>query len=116
MLKVGLDPSKKKTRNPETIRAFLELHIEQGPILEEKGIQIGIVEGIVGLTQLEVTVQGQAGHDAMVLSDFTACGMVFVPSKDGLSHCPEEWSDASDLAAATDILFETVKRLTKVES
>ena len=225
-------------------RAFLELHIEQGPILEEKGIQIGIVEAIVGLTQLEVTVQGQAGHagttpmdrradalvsaaqiigdlpklatavgegtvittgrlnvfpnganvipekvvftidirsgkeehvieavrstkgritaqnggsvhasveeklyiqpklldesiravlkessegleiatcdiqsgaghDAMVFSDFTACGMIFVPSKDGLSHCPEEWSDPSDLAAGTTIIFEAAKRLTE---
>ena len=46
----------------KTIKAFLELHIEQGPILEEKDIQIGVVEAIVGLTQLEVTVQGQAGH------------------------------------------------------
>ncbi|WP_172370484.1 Zn-dependent hydrolase [Sporosarcina jiandibaonis] len=247
MLSIGLDPSKRKVRNPETIRAFLELHIEQGPILEEKVIQVGIVEAIVGLTQLEVTVKGQAGHagttpmnrrsdalvsaaqiigdlpelatsigegavittgrlnvypnganvipekvnftvdiragkeehvldavrrtkeriaaqqkkgihisveemlyiqpkfldknirsilketsdsleitncnmqsgaghDAMVLSDFTACGMVFIPSKDGLSHCPEEWSDASDLAAGTNILFETVRRLMEEES
>ena len=46
----------------KTIKAFLELHIEQGPILEEKNIPIGIVEAIVGLTQLEVTIQGQAGH------------------------------------------------------
>ena len=52
-----------------------------------------------------------AGHDAMVLSDFTACGMLFIPSKDGLSHCPEEWSDAGDLADGTDVLFETIKRL-----
>ena len=62
MLKIGLNPARRKVRDAETIRAFLELHIEQGPILEEKGIQIGIVEAIVGLTQMEVTVQGQAGH------------------------------------------------------
>ncbi len=244
MLSIGLDPTKEKFRDPKTIRAFLELHIEQGPILEDKGIQIGIVEAIVGLTQIEVTVKGQAGHagttpmigradalvaaaqiigdlpklatavgsgtvittgrlnvfpnganvipdkvvftidirsgkeenvlaavkdtkeriaaqnsngihasmeemlyiqpklldakvrtilkessdaldivscdipsgaghDAMVLSDFTACGMVFIPSKDGLSHCPEEWSDAKDLAAGTTILFEAAKKLTE---
>lgn len=244
MMSIGLDPSNDKIRDPKTIKAFLELHIEQGPILEEKNIPIGIVEAIVGLTQLEVTIQGQAGHagttpmerrsdalvtaaeiiaafpqlafeegngtvittgqlhvfpngsnvipnkvifsvdirsakeehvhsamqkveqliasknsmgiltsteqllyiapkemnetiqstfkevsdkldipyctinsgaghDAMVLSDFTACGMLFVPSKDGLSHCPEEWSDSSHLAAGANILFQTALQLTE---
>ena len=62
MLSIGLDPVKEKRRDPKTIKAFLELHIEQGPVLEEKNIPIGFVEAIVGLTQLEITIQGQAGH------------------------------------------------------
>lgn len=49
-------------RDPETIKAFLEMHIEQGPILEEEQISVGVVESIVGLTQLEVTIDGKAGH------------------------------------------------------
>ena len=57
-----VNPANEKKRDPKTIKAFLELHIEQGPILEETSIQVGVVEAIVGLTQLEVTVQGQAGH------------------------------------------------------
>jgi N-carbamoyl-L-amino-acid hydrolase len=43
-------------------KAFLELHIEQGGILDKKGIQIGVVEGIVGINQWEVTIQGKANH------------------------------------------------------
>lgn len=244
MENIGLDPSLPKKRDPETIKAFLELHIEQGPILEEKNIPIGVVESIVSLTQLEVTIEGQAGHagttpmdrrsdalvtaaniiaklpnlavdegegtvittgrhqvfpnganvipdkvvftvdiragkeenvlnviqktkdlvtlfnekgiqtsieqqlfippkalnndirsllsevsdkldipycsinsgaghDAMVLSDVTDVGMVFVPSKNGLSHCPEEWSDAGDLAKGAQILYEAAKQLTE---
>ena len=62
MEKIGLDFTRSKYRDPSTIKAFLELHIEQGPILEEKEITIGIVDAIVGLTQLEVTVEGRAGH------------------------------------------------------
>lgn len=242
MKSIGLDPLKEKLRDPKTIKAFLELHIEQGPILEEKAIPIGVVEAIVGLTQLEVTIQGRAGHagttpmghrsdalvaaaeviasfpqlakdegdvtvittgrlhvfpnganvipdkivfsvdirsgkeehvqsavrkveqliaskqangiftsteqllyiapkemdptirsilketsgqldisfcsinsgaghDAMVFSDFTACGMVFIPSKDGLSHCPEEWSDANHLVNGANILYQTALQL-----
>ncbi|MGB8952013.1 MAG: M20 family metallo-hydrolase [Candidatus Aminicenantales bacterium] len=44
------------------IKAFLELHIEQGGILESKKTNIGIVEGIVGITRAEVTVEGVANH------------------------------------------------------
>src|SRR5690606_37884662 len=51
---IGLNPLNAKPRPVETIKAFLELHIEQGPILEEKEISIGVVESIVGLCQLEV--------------------------------------------------------------
>ncbi|WP_053360692.1 Zn-dependent hydrolase [Bacillus sp. FJAT-27251] len=246
MKKIGLDPALPKARDPKTMKAFLELHIEQGPILEEKNIPIGVVEAIVGLTQLEVTVKGQAGHagttpmdrradalvaaskiigqlpelasevghgtvatvgrlnvfpnganvipdevvfsvdirsgqeehvqqavakteelvqsfasggietsvkqllymkpkalnegiislfkqlsdklglqhtpinsgaghDAMVFSDFTDVGMLFIPSKDGLSHCPEEWSDAEHIASAAEIFYEAAKHLTEVE-
>lgn len=43
-------------------KAFLELHIEQGGILDRKGIQIGVVEGIVGINQWDVTIQGRANH------------------------------------------------------
>jgi len=42
--------------------AFLELHIEQGGILDKTGINIGVVEGIVGINQWVVTIQGKANH------------------------------------------------------
>lgn len=246
MSKIGLDFTLPKRRNPNGIKAFLELHIEQGPILEEKNIPIGVVEAIVGLTQFEVTIEGKAGHagttpmdrrtdalvaaaqiisqlpsfaieegegtvittgrldvlpnganvipnkvvfsvdirsskeehinnvirrmkeliesyqvqgihttaeqllymppkilsneikdllkdkssdleipycsidsgaghDAMVFSDVTDVGMLFVPSKAGLSHCPEEWSDARHLANGVQIFYEVAKCLTEAE-
>lgn len=42
--------------------AFLELHIEQGGILDQKKINIGVVEGIVGINQWRVTIAGKANH------------------------------------------------------
>jgi allantoate deiminase len=51
----------------------------------------------------------------MVFSDFTNVGMLFIPSKDGLSHCPEEWSDSRHLANAVQILYEAAKKLTEAE-
>lgn len=246
MKAIGLDPKLPKIRDPKTMKAFLELHIEQGPFLEERNIPIGIVDAIVGLAQLEVTVEGKAGHagttpmdrradalvkaaeiiaelpklaleegegtvittgrlnvypnganvipdrvvfsidirsgkeehvqnvikkvkdlldynrkngieisveqslymepkmldedikemikqtcndlnldylsmnsgaghDAMVLSDVTDVGLIFIPSRDGLSHCPEEWSDARHIANGVQIYYEVAKRLTEAE-
>lgn len=48
------------------IEAFLELHIEQGPVLEEKGKPVGIVSGISGPIWLTVTLEGFAGHAGSV--------------------------------------------------
>jgi len=42
--------------------AFVELHIEQGPVLEEAGIGIGVVEGVQGISWTEVTIEGQSNH------------------------------------------------------
>lgn len=50
------------TRHPEDIKAFIELHIEQGGVLEAKKINIGIVEGIVGINRWDVNIEGFANH------------------------------------------------------
>lgn len=60
----GLDPSKanESQRKPGDIGLFLELHIEQGPVLENNNIDIGIVDAIVGLRTFVVTVKGRSDH------------------------------------------------------
>ncbi|MEY3266187.1 MAG: hypothetical protein RLY19_220 [Actinomycetota bacterium] len=42
--------------------AFVELHVEQGPVLEQKGIRIGAVTGVQGISWQEVTIKGQSNH------------------------------------------------------
>jgi beta-ureidopropionase / N-carbamoyl-L-amino-acid hydrolase len=61
---IGGNPGsiKEMQRKKGDLKAFLELHIEQGGILEQKGLQIGVVEGIVGIVHWEVTVEGFANH------------------------------------------------------
>ena len=49
-------------RDPYAYRCYLELHIEQGGVLEHTKRDIGIVEGIVGIVRYMVTVQGEANH------------------------------------------------------
>ena len=47
---------------PHPVDSYLELHIEQGPKLDESGVSIGIVEGVFGLAWLEATVYGESDH------------------------------------------------------
>jgi allantoate deiminase len=52
-----------------------------------------------------------AGHDSQVVNSIVPAGMVFVPSKDGLSHVPGEWTSASDVARGVEVLFHLTSRL-----
>lgn len=45
-----------------SLAGYLELHIEQGPVLEREGFPLGVVTGIVGITRLDVVIRGQEGH------------------------------------------------------
>lgn len=49
-------------RNPGSIAAFVELHIEQGPVLEREGYPVGIVTDIVGIQRFEAHLRGRADH------------------------------------------------------
>jgi len=64
MKNVGLNPADYKSaiRDPKTIKCFLEMHIEQGRVLEEAGKRIGIVQAIAGATRGSATFYGQADH------------------------------------------------------
>ncbi len=52
----------KAAADPKSVAAYLELHIEQGPHLEARGIPIGVVEGIVGIHRNRVTFVGEPDH------------------------------------------------------
>ncbi|MFZ0751526.1 MAG: M20 family metallo-hydrolase [Pyrinomonadaceae bacterium] len=61
---IGGDPTKIASvrRRPNSVAAYIELHIEQGGILDTEKIDIGIVEGIVGINWWDVTIEGFANH------------------------------------------------------
>ncbi len=64
MARIGADPQRlaRPLRGPASTAAFVELHIEQGPVLEKAGLPIGVVTNIVGIRRVSFTVQGQADH------------------------------------------------------
>ena len=71
-------------------------------LLEEEAVSGGITSR---------RMRSGAGHDAMVMASLTEVGLVFVPSRDGRSHCPEEWTDYHKLKKGVDLLLQVALRL-----
>ncbi|GAB6139035.1 allantoate amidohydrolase [Halanaerobaculum tunisiense] len=61
---VGIKPQevKEAIRNPATIKNYIELHVEQGAMLDNKELSIGVVKGIIGIARYKVVVKGRANH------------------------------------------------------
>jgi beta-ureidopropionase / N-carbamoyl-L-amino-acid hydrolase len=60
--RVGGDPDRLDRAKRDDIRAFLELHIEQGIVLESRALDVGVVTSIVGIRRIEMVFQGEADH------------------------------------------------------
>src|SRR2546426_9197129 len=58
----GLDPARVSSAARDDIDTFVELHIEQGAVLESSGTPLAVVSAIVGTAHLELTVTGRADH------------------------------------------------------
>jgi allantoate deiminase len=69
MRSVGLDPAIAATAVRRDLDVFVELHIEQGPILEDHGPRLGVVTTIAGTAHLEITVRGQPDHAGAMAMD-----------------------------------------------
>jgi N-carbamoyl-L-amino-acid hydrolase len=64
MVDYSLDPKEvlKARREPKEVAGYIELHIEQGPVLESEGIDIGIVDAVVGISTVHHQLIGEANH------------------------------------------------------
>ncbi|MCK1642224.1 allantoate amidohydrolase [Bradyrhizobium sp. 157] len=68
MVQFGLDPGQigAAARTRPELHAYVELHIEQGPVLEQQNIPVGVVTAIAGATRLAANLSGMAGHAGTV--------------------------------------------------
>ena len=55
-----------------------------------------------------------AGHDTAQLSRVVPAAMIFIPCKDGLSHCPDEFAEVSDIAKGTAVLYKMIENLSEL--
>jgi allantoate deiminase len=126
-----VDIRSKKLELIDEVSAKIEAKLKK--VSSEKGVTFTIIEklsvapvrlaeGIVGSLNkscdnnkfTKASMLSGAGHDAMVMADITDVGLVFVPSKGGRSHCPEEWTDYEQLQKGIEVVYDTVKDLAEV--
>lgn len=64
MTEAGLNPAEIPAiaRDPKSLAGFIEVHIEQGPVLLERGLPLGVVSSINGCVRMQVQLTGVAGH------------------------------------------------------
>lgn len=92
------DPLSTVPLPPGCYNAFVELHIEQGPLLEKKQIPIGIVTNIAAPASLYVTIEGEGGH----------AGAVLMPQRHDAFCAAAELALAAEAAAKSTGVIDTV--------
>jgi N-carbamoyl-L-amino-acid hydrolase len=98
------------------LQVEIEWVAEGAPVACAPGPRRAIVEAIEELGQPHLDLPSGAGHDAALLARTCPMGMIFIPSRDGRSHCPEEWSDPEDVALGAQALLGAVLRLDLADS
>jgi allantoate deiminase len=100
----GCDPEgiAAEARRPEDVLAFIEVHIEQGPVLESEGLPVGTVTAINGASRFSIAVEGMAGHAGTVPMHLR---------RDALAGAAEMVAAIEQRAGAEEGLVATVGRL-----
>ena len=103
----------------EIIKKLRQIKIERQVTYDSKPVHfspivkqaIGEAADVLGLATRKIV--SMAGHDAAHLSRITKAGMIFIPCKDGISHCPEEYTDIESIVKGAQCLLKTILMLDK---
>jgi len=93
--------------------SFEKLDTTADPAIMDSSIQSEIEKSINSLGLSYKTMPSGAGHDAQDMALIAPTGMIFVPSKDGISHSPKEFTSATDMANGANVLLQTILSLDK---
>jgi allantoate deiminase len=100
----GLDPARIADAAMDSdVHGFIEMHIEQGPVLEAEGLPLAVVEGIAGQTRLQFCFNGQANHAGTTPMHLR---------RDALAAAVEWMAEVERMARCTEGLVATVGKIT----
>jgi N-carbamoyl-L-amino-acid hydrolase len=93
--------------------SFSPLDTTADPAIMDTSIQQEIEKSINSLGLSYKSMPSGAGHDAQDMALIAPTGMIFVPSKGGISHSPKEFTSATDMANGANVLLQTIIALDK---
>ena len=99
----------------DTIISFSSIDINASPALMDDQIQALIIDAANELNYSFKKMPSGAGHDAQDMAIIVPSGMIFIPSVDGISHSPKEFSSDEAVYKGTNILLNTILKLDKVK-
>jgi allantoate deiminase len=100
----GLDPARiAEAAMDSDVHGFIEMHIEQGPVLEAEGLPLAVVEGIAGQTRLQFCFNGHANHAGTTSMHLR---------RDALAAAVEWMAEVERMARCTEGLVATVGKIT----
>ncbi|TWT27929.1 M20 family metallo-hydrolase [Planomicrobium sp. CPCC 101110] len=92
----------------------VQLNIKQNtkiqPVPIDKELQAGLADSLKKFDIVPTYIPSGAGHDAMILGRHIPVAMLFVRSKDGISHNPKEWSSLNDCVAGVHVLKDFIEK------
>jgi len=103
-----------ETGSRRGVQGDVEWRSTEGPTVMSDSVSKAVGDAAATLGHSVMLLPSGAGHDSVQLASLTPTGMVFVPSRDGRSHCPEEYTEPGDLAIGAQVLAATLARLDEV--
>ena len=81
------------------------------PALTDPAFKSAIAASAKELGLSTIELPSGAGHDAQEVADICPIGMIFIPSRDGISHSPKEFSEPNDIANGGNVLLRALLKL-----
>lgn len=110
-LRSGLADVLDRVEDERGVRTDTETSIDLAPTPTAERARAALREGAHAAGVETAALHSGAAHDTMHVADVTDAGMLFAPSRDGVSHSPREWTDPEDCTAATRVLAGGLWRL-----
>lgn len=105
--------AKKLAEESDTEVSIIHREVASKPAMADPTIQKSIENSAKSLGLTFKYMPSGAGHDAQEMARLAPMGMIFVPSKDGISHAPTEYSTPEDIANGANVLLQTILSLDK---
>lgn len=88
-----------------------DLISDQSPVVLHKPLRERMAQAAQNHGEPFCVLPSGASHDAAHVARIAPTGMIFVPSRGGISHSPDEWSDVGDVARAADVVVSTLRSM-----